>query len=223
MGINPSTPVLRMILQGLLLAVSLITATAHAAPAVQHWLTEKGARVYFVPLTSLPMVDINITFAAGSARDGEHAGAANMTSTLLDKGAAGLGANEIARRIESLGAEMSAGSARDMAWAELRTLSDAAHLEPALAILADVVGRPDFNQQDFERERARTVVGIRRSEQSPGTVAGNEIFPGHLRGPPVCTAADGNHRGCRIHFTGYGEGLLQALLCGTQRDDRDRG
>jgi len=176
MGINPSTPVLRMILQGLLLAVSLITATAHAAPAVQHWLTEKGARVYFVPLTSLPMVDINITFAAGSARDGEHAGAANMTSTLLDKGAAGLGANEIARRIESLGAEMSAGSARDMAWAELRTLSDAAHLEPALAILADVVGRPDFNQQDFERERARTVVGIRRSEQSPGTVAGNEIF-----------------------------------------------
>jgi zinc protease len=173
---NPSRPLPRIILQGLLLAVWLVTATAHAAPEIQHWLTDKGARVYFVPLTDLPMVDINITFAAGSARDGDHPGAANMTSTLLTKGAAGLSANEIARRIEALGAEMSSGSARDMAWAQLRTLSDEAHLKPALAILAEVVGRPDFNRQDFKRERERTVVGIRRSEQSPGTVAGNEIF-----------------------------------------------
>ncbi|MGB5261051.1 MAG: pitrilysin family protein [Gammaproteobacteria bacterium] len=191
MGINPSTPVFRIILQGLFLAVWLVAATAHAAPAVQHWLTDKGARVYFVPLTDLPMVDINITFAAGSARDGDHRGAANMTSTLLDKGAGGLSANEIARRIESLGAEMSTGSARDMAWAELRSLSDDAHLAPALAILANVVGSPDFNPQDFERERDRTVVGIRRSEQSPGTVAGNEIFLATYRDHPYAPRPTG--------------------------------
>ncbi|MBT8121482.1 MAG: insulinase family protein [Gammaproteobacteria bacterium] len=151
-------------LLALLLGASLAVTEVVAAPAIQHWVTDSGARVYFVPATGLPMVDINITFAAGSARDGDRPGVANMTSTLLDKGAAGMSANEIAESIESLGAEMSTSSARDMGWAELRTLSDAAHLDPALAILAKVIGSPDFNKKDFERERKRTLVGIQRSE-----------------------------------------------------------
>ena len=147
-----------------------------AMPAIQHWVTDNGARVYFVPAAELPMVDINVTFAAGGVRDDGHAGLAHMTSTLLDMGAAGLGADEIARRVESLGAELSTGSARDMAWVKLRSLSDSAHLQPALKLLADVINQPDFNNKDFERERKRTQVAIQRSEQSPATVAGYTFF-----------------------------------------------
>ncbi len=176
MDINFHSGVIGRTLQALLLGASLLVTEVVAAPAIQHWVTDSGARVYFVPATGLPMVDVNITFAAGSARDGDRPGVANMTSTLLDKGAAGMSADEIAQRIESLGAEMSTSSARDMGWAELRTLSDAAHLGPALAVFASVVGSPDFNKKDFERERKRTLVGIRRSEQLAATVASNEIF-----------------------------------------------
>ena len=122
------------------------------------------------------MVDINVTFAAGGVRDAGHAGLAHMTSTLLDMGAAGLSANEIARRVESLGADLGTGSGRDMAWVTLRSLSDEAHLQPALKLLADVINKPDFNNRDFERERERTQVAIRRSEQSPATVASYTFF-----------------------------------------------
>ena len=178
-------------LLALLLAVCQLTSTVAAAPSIQHWVTEKGARVYFVPATGLPMVDINMTFAAGSARDGEHPGVANMASTLLTKGAAGMSANELAQRTESLGAELSASSARDMGWVELRTLSDETYLSPAVTIMADVVGRPDFNTTDFQRERERTLVGIRRSEQSPGTVASNEIFLATYGDHPYATRTTG--------------------------------
>jgi len=147
-----------------------------AMPAIQHWVTDNGARVYFVAAPELPMVDINITFAAGSVRDDGHAGLAHMTSTLLDMGAAGLSADEIATRVESLGAELSTGSARDMAWVKLRSLSDGAHLQPALKLLADVINQPDFNKKDFEREQKRTQVAIQRSEQSPSTVAEYTFF-----------------------------------------------
>jgi len=166
---------------------------ASASPDIQHWVTDKGARVYFVPATGLPMVDINITFAAGSARDGKHAGAAHMASILLDKGAAGNDADEIARRVESLGAQLSTYSARDMASVELRTLSDDAYLGPALEILGDVVGRPDFNQQDFERERERTLVGIRHSEESPATVAGHAIFRAIYGDHPYAARSSGTY------------------------------
>ena len=87
-----------------------------------------------------------------------------------------MSADEIASKVAVLGAELGTSSARDMASVSLRTLSDAAHLQPAMEIFTSVVGRPDFNKADFMRERDRTIVGIRRSEQSPSTVAGNEIF-----------------------------------------------
>jgi len=162
----------RALLPLLLLAAGPLQAMA----PIQHWLTASGARVYFVPAPELPIVDVNVTFAAGSARDGGQAGLAHLTSTLLDMGAAGLSAGEIARRVESLGAELSTGSARDMAWVSLRSLSDAAHLRPALDIFREVLARPDFNAADFERERKRTVVALRVSDQSPATVAEHKFF-----------------------------------------------
>ena len=70
----------------LLLCLSVIPA-AHAMPDIQHWVTDNGVRVYFVPAPELPMVDVNITFAAGSVRDEDQPGLARMTNTLLDMGA----------------------------------------------------------------------------------------------------------------------------------------
>jgi zinc protease len=127
----------RVLLPLLLLAAAPLQAMA----PIQHWLTANGARVYFVPAAELPMLDVNVTFAAGSARDAGHAGLAHLTSTLLDMGAAGLSAGELASRVESLGAELGTGAARDMAWVSLRSLSDAAHLQPARTLSANVNGR----------------------------------------------------------------------------------
>ena len=155
----------------LVLVLLLPALPAQAIPPIQHWLTDNGLRVYYVHAPELPMVDLNITFAAGSARDDGHSGVAHMTSTLLDTGAAGLSASELANRIEALGAELDTGSARDMGWVSLRSLSDSEYLQPALAILGDILGKPDFNKRDFERERERTLVALRRDEQSPSTVA----------------------------------------------------
>ncbi len=166
----------RASIAGVLLLVFAWALPAQAMPPIQHWETKNGARVYYVPAPELPMVDINVTFAAGSARDGEHAGLAHMVSTLLDSGAAGMSADALATRIEELGAELETGSARDMAWVSLRSLSDARYLEPALDIMGSVLGRPDFNKADFERERNRTIVAVRSSEQSPSTVAEHAYY-----------------------------------------------
>lgn len=162
--------------RALLPLLLLVAGPLQAMAPIQHWLTTNGTRVYFVPAPELPIVDVNVTFAAGSARDAGHAGLAHLASTLLDMGAAGLSAGELASRVESLGAELSTGSARDMAWVSLRSLSDAAHLQSALDIFRDVLTRPDFNAADFERERKRTVVALRVSDQSPATVAEHKFF-----------------------------------------------
>ena len=155
-----------------LLLVWLFTAgAAQAMPAIQHWTTENGARVYFVPAPELPMVDVRVLFAAGSARDGARPGLAGLTNGLLDKGAAGLSADTIAARLEGMGAQLGNGSLRDMAWVSLRSLSDAAHFDPAVELMIKMLSQPDFNQRDVDRERERTLVALRSSDQQPDDIA----------------------------------------------------
>ena len=164
------------IVLGLLLGGVFFAAAVQAMQPIQHWQTANGARVYFVPAPELPIVDVNITFAGGSAHDAGQPGVAKMTSLLLDQGANGLSADEIAIRVETLGAQLSTGSARDMAYLTLRSLSDAAHLQPALDIFRDVLCKPDFNQKDLERERENLLVSMRGDDQSPSTIAGYQFF-----------------------------------------------
>ena len=80
---------------GVLFAWLLAAGIVQAMPAIQHWTTENGAQVYFVPSPELPMMDVRVVFAAGSARDAALPGLAGLTNGLLDKGAAGLSATSV--------------------------------------------------------------------------------------------------------------------------------
>jgi len=155
----------------LLLLALLGSGVLHAGPQIRHWQTDKGTRVYFVAAPELPMVDIRVLFAAGSAHDDGKPGLASLTNGLLDKGAAGLSADDIADRFEGVGAELTIGSLRDSAWVSLRSLSSPGLLDPAVDLMAEVISQPDFNKRDFRRERERSLVALRRSEQQPSNVA----------------------------------------------------
>ncbi len=158
------------------LGLLLITLNLQAAPQIQHWVTANGARVYFVPAPELPMVDIRVLFDAGSARDPATRGVALMTNGLLTEGAGGRSSDEIAAHFEGLGARLGNNALRDMAWVSLRSLSDPRYLQPALRVLSDILARPDFRAEDFERERQRLLVGLKAKEQNPGQVADEAFY-----------------------------------------------
>jgi zinc protease len=160
-------------------AVCLLLAAGTASAArldIEHWQTQNGARVYFVSAMELPMVDVQIVFDAGSARDGDRPGLARLVSRLLDQGAGNMDADAIAERFEDLGAQFSTSSQRDMAAVDLRSLSDPVYLDPALDTLAIVLREPSFPDNALERERGRMLVALRAEEQSPGDVAERALF-----------------------------------------------
>ena len=103
-----------------------------ASPEIQHWQTSKGMRVYFVSAPELPMVDLQLVFDAGSARDGKSPGLARLTTGLLDEGSGDWDADAIARRFEDVGAQYTSGVEWDFASLSLRSLSAPEFLEPAL-------------------------------------------------------------------------------------------
>lgn len=166
-------------------------AAVQAGPVIQHWQTANGVRVYFVPAPQLPMIDVRVVFAAGSARDGAKPGVAQLTGGLLAEGAGGLGADAIAQGFEGLGAQFGAGADRDMAWAGLRTLSDGKFSAPALALMAKLLRQADFPAPAFERERNRMLIGLREEEEKPEAIAEKAFYKALYKDHPYATPPEG--------------------------------
>ncbi len=163
----------RLILAGLLLTLA---AVAQAGPEIQHWQTGNGMAVYFVRAPELPMLDLRVTFDAGSARDGDLPGLARLTNGALQQGAGGLSADEIAERFARVGAQFDNGALRDMAWLSLRTLTDPEYIRPALDTFATVLWHPDFKPRDMARLQRQALVSLADDAAQPEVIASNAFF-----------------------------------------------
>ena len=179
------------LLAGLALATFLgLAAPARAAPQIQHWSAATGARVYFVESRSLPLVDIQVDFAAGAAYDPPaKAGLARLAQALLGAGAGGLDEQIIAEREADLGARLGGGIDDDRASLSLRSLSTAAERDAAVDLAATLLAQPAFPGEILERERQRTIAALREALTQPATLAARQfsaaVYAGHPYGRQV--------------------------------------
>lgn len=130
-----------------------ISSVCLAVPTIQHWQLANGTKVYFVPTDGLPILDAQLVFDAGSARDGEKLGLASLTSGLLEQGAGDLNAQQIAEQLESVGAQLGTSTSRDFTSISFRSLTDDQVLTTAWSVLKKVVTSPTFPAIDFQREK----------------------------------------------------------------------
>lgn len=163
------------------------SALAQAGVKVEHWTAPSGARVYFVANKVLPILDVRIDFAAGSAyAPTGKAGLAGMTHGLLDAGAGGLDEEQIAERIADTGAHIGGGVDADRASLALRSLSSKSEREAALELMRTILAQPSFPAAVLERERARAIANIRENETRPESIASRRfaaaIYPEHPYG-----------------------------------------
>ena len=155
----------------LALILGMLSQPLWAQTDIEHWVTDKGARVYFMPVMDLPMVDIRLVFDAGSARDKDRPGVALLTNGMLSEGAGGLSTQTLAENFEAVGAQFSNGAMKDMAWLSLRSLREDKYFRQALANLKRIVSKPDFPEKAFQREMERLKTSVLAGKQSPGNVA----------------------------------------------------
>ena len=145
-----------------------------------------------MPAPELPIVDLQVTFDAGAARDNDKAGVALLTNALVSEGAGSLTANQISERFDELGARFGSDSQRDMSTFTLRSLSDEKVLNPALETLALVLTQPTFPKEAFDRERKRMLIGIEQRKQSPGALADEAFYKAVFRSHPYSTLPSGS-------------------------------
>ncbi|MCB1755765.1 MAG: insulinase family protein [Gammaproteobacteria bacterium] len=174
----------------LLLLCGLSSGVLAASNVLQSWTTGNGVKVNFFPSDSLPMVDLRMVYAAGSARDGDKPGVADMTSAVIGNGADGLDANSLSDKLESMGAQFEIGSLRDMAWVSLRSLTLPELLDGSLDIMAKVIGKPDFPESEIELMRAQLLTMLKNRQQKPGEIAEKAFFEAVYGDHPYARTAE---------------------------------
>lgn len=159
---------------------------------IQHWETIEGTPVYFAEVDELPILDIQVLFDAGSARDGQQYGIAQLTNALLDQGTKHHNADEIALGFDEIGAIFSQQVDRDYVATGLRTLTDRKILTPAIVLFIEALSTPSFPKDAFSREQARQIAALENSEQDPGDIAERAIYQSIYGSHPYANPPLGN-------------------------------
>ncbi|MCD9027796.1 insulinase family protein [Luteimonas sp. BDR2-5] len=174
-------------------------------PEQQHATLANGTRVILAQRHDIPVVQLSYEFNGGYTADlGRTPGTASFTMSLLDEGAAGIGSLDFADRAEALGASLGAGTSLDGSNAYLSALKE--NLDPSLALFADMVRRPNFDQGEIDRIKATWIAGIAQEKARPATAA--------MRVLPPLLYGDGHPYA--IPFTGSG---TEAAIATLTRDD----
>ena len=176
------------------LAAFCFAAAAHAGVKIQHWTAPSGAQVYFVETHDLPILDLEVDFAAGSGYDpAGKAGLAAMTQGLLDTGAGSLDEEAISGHLVDIGAKLSGSVDSDRAGVSLRTLSSDRERKAALDLLQLILAKPTFPEAAFAREKARLISSIQEADTQPEHLAAKRfaaaIYPDHPYGVTATVAS----------------------------------
>nr|EPB95619.1 peptidase M16 domain-containing protein [Pseudomonas plecoglossicida NB2011] len=171
-----------------------LTRTVLAAPAVQAWQTDEGAHVRLVQAHGVPMVDLVLSFDAGSRLDAGKPGLAALTLFMLDEGTHGLDAGQFAEHIEQLGAIYRKDIKIDRAIISLRSMKGSV-LEPAVDLITDMVARPAMNAAQLIALKANLLASNRHQQAYPilraRQAAFAHLYGNHPYGAPVRGTAEG--------------------------------
>jgi zinc protease len=165
-----------------------------------------GLRVIVIERANTPLVAAQVLIKNGGEVDPpELAGLANMTSDLLTKGTEKRTATQIAEAIEALGGSLDAAARWDASRISVNVMS--AKVASALEILADVVRRPTFKDDEIERLRQQTLDDLTVELGEPGSiaryVAARVVFGDSPYGKPLIGTPQSLARIARNDFVKY--------------------
>jgi zinc protease len=160
-----------------------------AFPPFQEATLPNGLKLLVVRNTKQPVTAVTLAFAAGSAYDpAGKSGLADLTATLLTKGAGTRSAEEISAAIEAVGGTIGAGAGKDFLSIRADVLTGSAKL--AFDLIADAVIRPTFADKELELARTQTLSALQLAQSQPAGLASRALAKGLYGDHPYSRRAD---------------------------------
>jgi predicted Zn-dependent peptidase len=180
----------------------------HTLPPVHYDLTTlpNGLRVITEPMPSVRSIALGCWVDTGSRDEleNEH-GASHFLEHLLFKGSEKLSARQVSEIFDSIGAESNAFTSKENTCYWTRLLDQ--DLETGFDVLAEMIQRPAFRQNEIDAERQVVIEEINMNEDDPDDVAFENFsmaaFAGHPLEAPVLGTRDSIRAMSRDDINGY--------------------
>jgi predicted Zn-dependent peptidase len=163
-------------------------------PAIERARLRNGIELVFARRTTVPTVNVAVSFDAGYAADPRDAlGTQSLMLSLMDEGTTSLDSIAFAEAKERLGAGIGGSADADATVFSLFALKP--NLRASLGLLADYIRHPAFDGKELERVRAQQLTRLKAELNSPNAIASRVLMPvlygaGHPYGIPPSGLGD---------------------------------
>jgi zinc protease len=146
----------------------------YAFPEVHRATLTNGLRVAVAHMPRLPLVTVLALVDAGATRDAAGTeGEALLTARALGEGTRHLSGADLTERFEQLGTGLDTACGWDDATASITVTPE--RLEPAVALLADVLTSPAFDEREVERLRSERLAELLQLQVEPRGLADDKF------------------------------------------------
>ena len=143
-------------------------------PPVSKARLDNGLEVWHMPTSGAPLVSVHLVLPVGSAEDPRgKEGLTLLAADLLDEGAGSRSALELSERLGELATEYSSSGGVD--WVLLSMDALAENLDPSLALLSDIVLRPQLRENEFDRRKKHYEASALASRDDPRAARGKGL------------------------------------------------
>ncbi|HEU4885238.1 MAG TPA: pitrilysin family protein, partial [Longimicrobium sp.] len=139
-------------------------------PTIRRRTLNNGLQVIVAENHAFPLATLDLVLPSGGlAEPEERAGVASITAGLLESGAGGRDATQIAEAVDALGLALETGISWDTSLVGFTGLTS--RLEAGMSILADLAIRPTFPEHEVERIRDERLASIAQRRADPSSLA----------------------------------------------------
>ncbi|MEE4452546.1 pitrilysin family protein [Novosphingobium resinovorum] len=159
-------------------------ARPFALPPLTEFTLANGMKVTMAQHGAVPKVTIVASVRTGNIDDGANVWLADLTGGLMQKGAGGRDASQLAELAAGMGGTLGLSTGLDSSSAMIDVLAESA--PAAIGLVADLLQHPDFEAGELDKVRADLLRNLMVAKSTPGSVASEAysaaLYPGHPYG-----------------------------------------
>ncbi len=176
------------------LVCAAIAVLALAQPAqaidIQRIESPGGIKAWLVEDHTNPIISLRFAFRGGAGLDpAGKQGLANLAASTMDEGAGDLDSQAFQKTLEDKSIRISFDAGMDNFGGRLQTL--VRHRDEAFRLLRLALTAPRFDADPVERIRTQILVGLKRDEEDPHSIAGKALRKALYGGHPYSRSSDG--------------------------------
>ncbi|MBX3498688.1 MAG: insulinase family protein [Alphaproteobacteria bacterium] len=174
----------------LLAAIVALASPMAQAIDIKPLVSPGGIRYWLVEDTTVPIISITFSMAGGALLDpvGKE-GTASLLSRVLDQGAGPHDASTFKTLQDDAAARLGFWAGAERFGGSLRMLRD--QRAQSIELLRLALAEPRLDAEAIERQRRATISGLRRNEESPGSIASRTLYRATFGEHPYGRQVDG--------------------------------